>query len=273
MEGRKQPEKVQLAGMVPQHADFNYLAGILRMPSVGADSRFESGPPRVAGILRMPFAAADNKRRRPRTAVTARGACLLRGFTLVELLVVIAIIGVLIALLLPAVQAAREAARRSQCVNNLKQWGLALTNYESALGTLPYGCISDDGINTNTKDRKTFVIAIWPYLEQQGLSDIYDPEIPFWEDENRPAVTTQIAMYYCPSDRGPAMWRGDPYTRARGNYVVNFGNVNFYQNSTIGGQTYIPAPFGDFPNGKHKPTALRQITDGVSNTMFMSERR
>ncbi|MBN1854493.1 MAG: DUF1559 domain-containing protein [Pirellulales bacterium] len=193
------------------------------------------------------------------------------GFTLVELLVVIAIIGILVALLLPAIQAAREAARRMQCSNNLKQWGLAIHNYHGALKTIPYGTISDGGTSTNAKDRKTFVIALWPYLEEENLANLYDPSIPFWHIENRPAVTKQIAMYFCPTDRGPAMWEGDQYTRVRGNYVVNFGNVNFYQDRVIGGTGYIPSPFGDFPDGKHPPTQFRKITDGLSKTMFMSE--
>ncbi len=193
------------------------------------------------------------------------------GFTLVELLVVIAIIGILVALLLPAVQAAREAARRMQCSNNLKQWGLALHIYHGALKSLPYGTISDGGTSTNSKDRKTFVIGVWPYLEQENLADLYDSTIPFWHDMNRPAVTKQIAMYYCPTDRGPAMWEGDRYTRIRGNYVVNFGNVNFYQDRVMDGVAYNPSPFGDYPDGKHPPAAFRNITDGLSQTMFMSE--
>ncbi|MBD14236.1 MAG: hypothetical protein CMJ72_03605, partial [Planctomycetaceae bacterium] len=88
------------------------------------------------------------------------------GFTLVELLVVIAIIGVLIALLLPAVQAAREAARRSQCSNNLKQIGLGLLNYESARGHFPPGQYKPENVN----EKSAYSWSVWhlPYIEQQA---------------------------------------------------------------------------------------------------------
>src|ERR1700691_3086663 len=91
-----------------------------------------------------------------------------RGFTLVELLVVIAIIGVLVALLLPAVQQAREAARRSQCSNNLKQQALAVQNFASAFGTLPSSVRPPGGA------RISWLTQTLPYLDQQGLYDKYD---------------------------------------------------------------------------------------------------
>jgi prepilin-type N-terminal cleavage/methylation domain-containing protein len=135
------------------------------------------------------------------------------AFTLVELLVVIAIIGILIALLLPAVQAARESARRTQCTNNLKQWGLAMHNYHDSYNTLPYGTISDGKTATTGPDRKTFVIGSWPFLEGQTVANLYNRNVPFWDVKNRQAVTAQLPLYYCPTDRGPSMWRGDVYTR------------------------------------------------------------
>jgi len=116
------------------------------------------------------------------------------GFTLVELLVVIAIIGVLIALLLPAVQAAREAARRMQCANNLKQIGLALHAYHDNHSVLPFAC------GYPTVMAGTWVSAILPQLEQQQVYDMIDFNVRLSDPKNQMAVTTRIEAFICPSD-------------------------------------------------------------------------
>ncbi len=201
------------------------------------------------------------------------------GFTLVELLVVIAIIGVLIALLLPAVQAAREAARRTQCTNHLKQWCLAIQNYESTHKVLPYGAISESGDLNLLHDRKTFVVALWPYLEAGAVADRYNVKLPLWHVDNRLALMTQLDVYYCPTDRGKAMWQGDQWTRARGNYAVNYGNTNFAQTAHGDQAIHTTAPFRSWipkralsaGEKRNPPLKIRQITDGASNTMFLSE--
>ena len=132
------------------------------------------------------------------------------GFTLIELLVVIAIIGVLVALLLPAVQAARESARRSQCINNIKQLCLALHSYHDAIGRFPPSIQFDqkfvgnieEGLETSSLYGPNWVIMILPYLEQQSVYDAFDLAMPISFEENEVARGTELSVMLCPTDRG-----------------------------------------------------------------------
>jgi prepilin-type N-terminal cleavage/methylation domain-containing protein/prepilin-type processing-associated H-X9-DG protein len=143
----------------------------------------------------------------------------LRGFTLVELLVVIAIIGILVALLLPAIQAAREAARRTKCVNNLKNIGVALLNHADAKKRLPAATTFQPGRMSSFVNPKmfpgpnapggTWVVQIWPYIEEQALFDAYDHTVDSRHDNNTkrptgsngpPVIAVPLPWLICPSD-------------------------------------------------------------------------
>ena len=129
-----------------------------------------------------------------------------RGFTLVELLVVIAIIGILVSLLLPAVQSAREAARRMQCSNNLKQLGLAMLNYETAHNGFPPAAISWDTAEYTGRgpgdwyDDHGWYTQIGPYIEQQAWSDKIDFEVSYSHANNDAMRRVKLALHRCPSD-------------------------------------------------------------------------
>ena len=183
-----------------------------------------------------------------------------RGFTLVELLATIAIIGLLVGLLLPAIQSAREAARRLSCANNLKQWGLAMQGHHQNQGRLP---------TVITSPRTSYVPFLWPYLEQMTLFQQYDFKLPFhWGNPktgNEGLSCVQLPIYFCASDR-VGMWQppADRFYRSRGNYVLNWGNGNFNQTSA----GYRRSPFG-----RNRTSTFAHFRDGVSNTMLMSEVR
>jgi len=202
-----------------------------------------------------------------------------RGFTLIELLVVIAIIGVLVALLLPAVQMAREAARRTQCTNNLKQLGIAMHNHHDTMGTLPDGAASKPRI-------KTWTFGVLPFLEQVAAFNAINTNANWYQAENNTVVGMTIAAFLCPSDpNGSATitqtTAGNAQTRKKGNYVANWGNSHYDQGNPspytglytpTTDATVIPIR-GAFrvTNTTVPPYNFRDFIDGLSNTLLMSE--
>jgi prepilin-type N-terminal cleavage/methylation domain-containing protein/prepilin-type processing-associated H-X9-DG protein len=217
------------------------------------------------------------------------------GFTLIELLVVIAIIGVLVSLLLPAVQSAREAARKAQCTNNLKQMGLALHNYESSVGAFPP---AGQGTNYSTNPPSTqFVDGEWSvlarilgYMEQQNVFNAINFNLPYSHvtGSNWTACTSVVGVFLCPSStRSPDGGRdqADPScpidsVRRVGYGVQDYGAPCYTDISptrTTGrlGSTPI-VPFRDDNSRadgclKHFRTTIGEIRDGTSNTMMIAE--
>ncbi len=209
------------------------------------------------------------------------------AFTLVELLVVIAIIGILIGLLLPAVQSAREAARRLQCGNNLKQLGLAVHNYHFAHQSLPPGKIVTGTDNSAQHDRMNWGIAILPHLEQQNLYDAYDQNVHNTHANNLPVLRTTLNVMACPTDPyanrllvptqiptvGPQGIAASSYKAVSG---TRYGSTNgFFDYPPFSPQheanRKLRGPFTLIgPNGFTTAT-MANIKDGTSNTLMIGE--
>lgn len=176
-----------------------------------------------------------------------------RGFTLVELLVVIAIIGILIALLLPAVQAAREAARCMQCTNNLKQLGLAMHLYHDAHDMFPPDAVASPGGAGAPLPRWSWGSCLLPFVEQEPLCQFLNPQggtAPTGSPTN--GLQTALAVFLCPSD--------PPSSSAfNANYAGNYGKSNYVYSAS-------------FTQCSAYAIRMADVTDGLSNTMVVAER-
>ncbi len=221
------------------------------------------------------------------------------AFTLVELLVVIAIIGVLVALLLPAVQAAREAARRMQCTNNLKQMGLALQNYHSAHQQFPPGALIE-GACCDEPSKTGWSLEILPFMENQSLYSLYKPGLTIGHEDHKELREAVAPGYACPSDlpqellipaSGPqGAWGQQGQQFRTGSYRANTGRTkNQGSNGTAqGNETWYLAEElqvnGEdrVPRGWRGPMhlvgyldleeeAIQNIEDGTSNTLMVGE--
>lgn len=219
-----------------------------------------------------------------------------KGFTLIELLVVIAIIGVLVALLLPAVQQAREAARRSQCKNNLKQLGLAMHNYHDVANTFPYGWMADPrNLNMNT-----WGILILPYLDQAPLYNLYNCSVPAFDQaaligynaavaaQNVTVVSTKLPVHGCPSNPGgitvfSAIIPKDSVQPGAPPLDLTFNVASGdYSDCSAVFRSYAPLAFATFSGGSdgdksgtmdmYSRVRVGDITDGTSNTILLFER-
>ena len=213
-----------------------------------------------------------------------------RGFTLIELLVVVVIIGILISMLMPAIQMIREAARRTSCMNNLKQIGLACHNYAGAHEFLPPGWKASSELGVPGWG---WASAILPFMEEQNLADQIDYDLFIEDPHHADAVVQPIASYFCPSDEAqfarefllpitPFINIPDPHGRdhlpmnlAASNYVGSFGLTFDIENPPVDN---CPHPYhaDSFQRGGvfywNSRVRIEDITDGTSQTIMVGER-
>lgn len=204
-----------------------------------------------------------------------------RAFTLVELLVVIAIIGLLVALLLPAVQSAREAARRAQCINNMRQIGLALHMFHDTYGTFPASGWTTAGPGNPAGKYVGWRPLAMPFLEQQNVKELYDFNLNWWEGTNPTVAAIPVKVYVCPSAPG----RGDTLTAiakpprpamAFANPVAptDYEALMGVQPNSI--NPHLPVAIYSSTNRfsvmyRNSTTRIAEVLDGTSNTVTIVE--
>ena len=272
---------------------------------IGNRMRFQKMTPPV-----ICFRASEMEQGCPVDGVTpdqlpAKTHPLQRGFTLVELLVVIAIIAILIGLLLPAVNAAREAARRTQCLNHLKQIGLAFLNHEAAHGHLPTGgwswaWVGDPDRGFGREQMGSWPYNILPYLEQLELHDIGSdglPDVvtPQQKEQLKIVATTPLTVYHCPSRRAaelyPSYWRLETSTSGPKNatnteLIAKIDYATCADSARVEYDAALSLNIDDWPCADENPQIqpptgvcyqcstiqLKEITDGTSKTYMVGEK-
>lgn len=220
-----------------------------------------------------------------------------RGFTLIELLVVIAVIAILIALLMPSVQQAREAARRTQCRNRLKQLGIALHNYHDAHRSLPSGYVSFarigdlsaddyDSVTWDAPPGWAWSTMLLPYLDQAPLYDQLDVNRPLWDPVHAASIAVKLPSFLCPSVAGPS----DPFFAAdasgqtlqksgravrlgRTHYVASHGQEECWAECSgpSGGFLGQVSQIADGPFFRNSRVRFRDVIDGLSTTVLLGE--
>jgi prepilin-type N-terminal cleavage/methylation domain-containing protein/prepilin-type processing-associated H-X9-DG protein len=194
------------------------------------------------------------------------------GMTLVELLVVVAIIGVLVAIMLPAVQAARETARRAQCQNNLRQIGVALQVYHDFRRQLPIGCVDKRTPSSNPAGRQhAWSAELLPHIEESALWQRIDFEAAYDAPINAPAAVEPVAIYVCPSTVRHAVGRerGAVTNPLAANDPTTYGGAAIDYGGIYGVAQTSPSANGVFLYDRH--VKLSDVTDGTSHTLAVAE--